>query len=78
MRDFPIDRAANSIFPLCLENFLFVTELETEEEEKTEMLYHNLAEGINELPNIKARIKQILAKTEEIEHPNRILSEQGK
>ncbi len=78
IREFPLDRAANSIIPLCLENFAFVTELNSDEETDSTMLYHNLADRISELPDINAKIKQLLARIEEIEQPNRILFVNGK
>ena len=76
LTDFPIERAANSIIPLCLENFSFVTEVNSDEE-NSEMFYHNLVGRISELLDIKAKIKQILGRIEEIEQPNRILYVDG-
>ncbi len=76
LREFPVERAANSIFPLCLENFAFVAEI-SDEEEDPKMLYHNLADRISELPDINAKVKQLLGRIEEIEQPNRILFVKG-
>ena len=78
VRDFPTDRAANSIIPVCIENFSFVTEAESEDESKPEMLNHNSVEWISDFPDIKSRIKHILAKIEEIEEPRRIMFVDGK
>ncbi len=71
--DFPIDRASNSIIPLCLENFSFQPKLPREE-----MLYHNLANRISELPDIKIQISKIINETQEIEQPDRLFFRDGK
>ena len=78
LRELPIERAANSIIPLCLENFAFVTELNSAEETDSTMFYQNLADRISELTDVKAKIKQLLARIEEIEQPYRILFVNGK
>ncbi len=48
------------------------------EETESKMLYHNLADRISESPDINAKIKQLLARIEEIEEPNRVLFINGK
>ena len=77
LREFPVERAANSIIPLCLENFAFVTEI-SDEEDDPKMLYHNLTDRISELPDINAKKMQLLGRISEIEQPNRILIVNGK
>ena len=65
--DLPINAAANSIIPLCLENFAFQPSLLEEQ-----MLYHNLANRISEIPEIKVRIATIIHQTQDIQQPDKL------
>ncbi len=65
--DLPISQASNSIIPLCLENFAFEPNLA-----KWEMLYHNLASRISELPEIRTKIAMIIAHIQDIVQPGKL------
>ena len=71
--DFPIDQVSNLIFPLCLENFSFQPNIETEQ-----LLYHNIANRISELPEVKVKIAKIIAEIQEIEQPEKLFFRDGK
>ncbi len=54
--DFPIQQTSNFIVPLCLENFAFEPNLP-----ESDMVYHNLASLISELPKIRVKIAIIIS-----------------
>ena len=71
--DFPIDRASNSIIPLCLGKISFQPNVD-----KEAMLYHKFANRISEIPDIKVKIAKIIAEILEIEQPEKLFFRDGR